>query len=145
MNTIVMNTLTGAVSEYASFEFQSLTPTHAGSAAGLYLLGGDTDTGQAIVAAITPGRTLWSASKKKFIEAIYFSMIGTGTSKCTLASPTASYDYEFPVRSSGESRVKPGRGFRENYFDFTYSNPDGEAFKIDQIEVMEAQSTTRRI
>ena len=52
MNTIACNTLTGAVSEYTGFGFQSLTPTHAGSANGLFALGGDTDAGLPIVANI---------------------------------------------------------------------------------------------
>ena len=36
---IVMNTLTGAVSEYDNFGFQAVTPTMAGNATGLYALG----------------------------------------------------------------------------------------------------------
>ena len=41
-NTVAMNTLTGAVSEYTGFGFQSITPTHAGSTTGLFTLGGGT-------------------------------------------------------------------------------------------------------
>lgn len=55
MNTIVLNTLTGAVSEY-DWPFQSLTPTHAGDVTGLYALGGDTDAGRPIDAHITTPR-----------------------------------------------------------------------------------------
>ena len=47
MNAIVCNTLTGAVSEYTRHTFQSVTPTHAGSASGLYAFGGDTDASPA--------------------------------------------------------------------------------------------------
>ena len=43
MKTLVLNTLTGAVSEYDNFEFDAITATHAGSATGLYALGGDLD------------------------------------------------------------------------------------------------------
>lgn len=145
MNTIVMNTRTGAVSEYSGFDFQSITPTHAGSAVGLYELGGDTDAGAPIVSVVTGPRLLWGSSKKKFVGGVYFSMQGSGESECTLRGPAAEYAYSFAVRASGESRAIPGRGFRENYFDVTYRNPDGAAFKIDQIEVMESQSTNRRV
>ena len=35
MTAITLNTLTGAVSEYTRHDFQSITPTHGGSATGL--------------------------------------------------------------------------------------------------------------
>ena len=56
MNAIAFNTMTGAVSEYTGFGFQSITPTHAGSSTGLFTLGGDTDAGLPIVATVTTGK-----------------------------------------------------------------------------------------
>ena len=144
MNTIALNTLTGAVSEYSNFSFQSITPTHAGSATGLYALGGDTDATQPIVSTVTTGKTLWGASLKKFVEMVYFAIKGSGTSRLTVHGETASYAYPFPVRPAGESRAKPGRGIRENYLAFSYSNTDGKDFRLDRIEVASATSTSRR-
>lgn len=144
MNTIALNTLTGAVSEYNNFDFQSITPTHAGSATGLYALGGDTDATQPIVSTVTTGKTLWGASLKKFVEMVYFAIKGSGTSTLTVHGETASYAYPFPVRPAGESRAKPGRGIRENYLAFSYSNADGKDFRLDRIEVASAPSTSRR-
>ena len=56
MTAIVMNTLTGAVSEH-NLDFNSMTQAHAANASGLYTLGGDTDNGVSIVAEIVTGET----------------------------------------------------------------------------------------
>ena len=145
MNTIVMNTMTGAVSEYTGFGFQSITPTHAGSATGLFALGGDTDAGVPIVATVTTGKQLWGGSLKKTAQMVYFSLKGSGTSTMTVTGENASYSYPFPVRPDGQSRSKPGLGIRENYLAFGYSNTDGAAFQLDRIEVLVAQSKNRRV
>ena len=145
MNTIAMNTMTGAVSEYAGFGFQSITPAHAGSATGLFLLGGDTDAGLPIVATVMTGKQLWGGSLKKIAQMVYFSIKGSGTSSMLIAGENSNYAYPFPVRPTGESRSKPGLGIRENYLAFGYSNTDGADFQLDRIEVLVAESKTRRI
>lgn len=142
--TIVLNTLTGAVSEY-DFAFQSITPTHAGSVTGLFELGGDTDNDLPIIATVTTGKTTWDASLKKFLDLVYFTMKGEGTSTMTVTGEANSYDYAFPVRAPGVSRAKPGRGIRENSLAFGYSNTDGSDFQLDRIEVTVYPSTTRRV
>lgn len=144
MNTIAFNTLTGAVSEYSGFEFQSITPTHAGSASGLYALGGNTDVSEPIVSTITTGKTLWASTLKKRIDMVYFAMQGSGKGALTVSGETSSKVYTFPVRSEGESRSKPGQGIRENYLAFGFSNPDGDDFRLDRIEVAVGKSTSRR-
>lgn len=145
MTAIVMNTMTGAVSEYAGFDFHAITPTHAGSVLGLYLLGGDEDIDLPIVSNVETGKTLLGESAKKFIEMVYFSMKGAGTSTMTVTGEDVSYSYEFPVRDKGESRSQPGRGFRENYVAIGYSNTDGEDFQLDRIEVLVQQSKNRKV
>lgn len=142
---IVLNTLTAAVSEYDGFGFQSITPGLAGSATGLFALGGNTDAGASIVATVTTGKTLWGGSLKKFVDMVYLSLKGAGTSALTVIGENAGYTYSFPVRNTGESRVKPGRGIRENYLAFSYSNTDGQAFELDRIEVSANNANTRRV
>lgn len=145
MNAIVMNTQTGAISEYTNFEFHAITPTHAGSATGLFLLGGDLDLTAPIVANVVTGKPLWGRSLKKLVDMVYFSIKGSGESQLTMYGETEQYSYDFPIRASGESRAKPGRGFRENYFAIGYSNVDGSYFELDQIEVLDTQSISRRV
>ena len=57
----------------------------------------------------------------------------------------ASYSYPFPVLPAGQSRSVPGKGLRENYLAFGYSNSDGADFQLDRIEVLVAQSKNRRV
>lgn len=140
-----MNTLTGAVSEYNRFGFQSITPTLAGSATGLFSLGGDTDAGLPIVAEVATGKQLFGSSLKKVAQVVYFSLKGSGISTMTVFGENASYSYPFPVRGAGESRAVPGKGIRENYLAFGYSNTDGAAFQLDRIEVLVTESNTRRV
>ena len=68
MNTIVMNTLNGAVTEYGRFAFQSITPRLAGSALGLFALGGDTDAGEPIVGRIDTGARDWGTTQLKHVD-----------------------------------------------------------------------------
>lgn len=146
MNTINLNTLTGAVSEYTRHDFQSITPTHAGSATGLYALNsGDTDAGLPIVADIRLPATLRESTLKKHISMVYLSMSGAGDARLTILGSAQQWDYDFPLRPSGETRCKPGRGIRENYLGFGLSNPAGQPFTLDRVEVMAEASKNRRV
>jgi len=143
-NAIVLNTLNGAVSEYSGFDFHSITSTHAGSATGLYALGGNIDILAHIVADVRTGVTLTGATLKNFLDNVYFSMTGSGTSTMTVYAKASTFNYTFPVRNTGVSRAAPGRGIRENYLAFGYRNTNGADFKLDRIEVMLASSKSRR-
>ena len=144
-DTIILNTLTGAVSEYTRHAFQSITPTHAGSATGLYEFGGDTDDALPIVAHIQLPGTLRESTLKKAIKMAYISMRGAGSARFTVHGAQQSWSYDFPVRPSGQSRCPVGKGIRENYLGFSLSNPDGQAFTVDRVEIMDAPSNTRRV
>lgn len=145
MNTIVCNTLLGAVTEYTGFAFQSITPTHAGSAEGLFTLGGDTDQGDPIVSVVRLPSTLRETTLKQAIEMVYVSAIGTGCMRFTVHGAKQSWCYTFPLKSSGQTRCPVGRGIRENYLGFSLSNPAGQAFSLDRVEVLNIASKTRRV
>ena len=144
MNSLVVNTLTGAVSEYDSFDFDSVAGGYAGSATGLYTLGGELDVDQPIVASVRTGRMLWGTSTKKRIEMVFFAIRGTGTGELTVVGETDEYAYTFELRDTGVSRCPPGKGIRENYLAFGFRNPDGDDFRLDKIEVAETQAANRR-
>lgn len=145
MTTIVCNTLNGAVTEYTRHTFQSITPTHAGDASGLFSLGGDTDNGLPIVSSIRLPSTLRETSLKQAIEMVYLSMRGTGSARFTVHGAAQSWGYDFPLRASGQTRCQVGRGIRENYLGFGLSNPAGQAFTLDRVEVLNITSKTRRV
>lgn len=144
MNTIVMNTLNGAVSEHA-LPFHSITSGHAASEDGLFTLGGNTDRGAQIDTVVTTGKKHWGATLKKFVASAYFAIKGAGTGQLVVHGENSDWPYTFPMRASGETRCVTGRGIRENYLAFTHSNVGGADFRLDRMEVLSAQSTTRRV
>lgn len=143
---LVTNTLTGAVSEYTRHDFQSITPTHGGSATGLYALGGDTDAGLPIQSALRLPVTLRENTLKQQIAMVYLSMQGQGEAEFTVFGSSAqAWSYPFPLRDSGQTRCPVGKGIRENYLGFGLSNPTGQAFTLDRVEVLSIKSKTRRV
>ena len=145
MNTIVLNTLTGAVSEYDNFAFHGITSTHGGSATGLFVFGGDLDIDRPIVADIGLPATLRDSTLKQAISMVYLSMHGEGSAVFTVQGAQQNWDYTFALRASDQTRCPVGRGIRENYLGFGLSTPGGQAFTLDRVEVLTAQSKTRRV
>lgn len=146
MNAITLNTLTGAVSEYTRHDFQSITPSHGGSATGLYALGGDTDAGLPIQSSLRLPTALQKTTLKQQIAMVYLSMQGQGEAQFTVyGAGGQAWSYPFPLRASGQTRCPVGKGIRENYLGFALSTPHGQAFTLDRIEVMTATSKTRRV
>jgi hypothetical protein len=144
MTAIVMNTLTGAVSEY-DWTFQSVTPTHAGDASGLYLLGGNLDGTQPIASSIETGKTLCGASVKKRVPMVYLSIRGAGTGLLRVFGEILNWSYAFAVRATGQSRAQPGKGIHENYLAFGFENVEGADFTLDRIEADISASQNRRV
>lgn len=145
MNAIAMNTLNAAVTEYDAFAFQSITPTHAGDATGLFLLGGNLDIDQPIIGSIQTGKTLIDEMRKKYVDAVHFAMTGDGDGTLSVSGQAESYSYSFPIRAAGVSRAKPGRGIRENYLAFGFEKADGGDFQLDRIEVQISASINRKV
>ena len=145
MNTVVLSTLTGAVSEYTRHEFQAVTPTHGGSATGLYAFGGDTDDGAPIVSGIRLPATLRDSTLKHFIQMAYLSMQGSGSGRFTVHGAQQDWSYDFPLRPSGQTRCPVGRGIRENYLGFSLSTPAGQSFTLDRVEILASESKNRRV
>jgi len=145
MNTIICNTLTGAVSEYTRHDFQAVTPTHGGSAMGLYAFGGETDVGLPIVSEIRLPATLRESTLKHSIQMVYLSMQGSGAARFTVHGAQQGWGYDFPLRPSGQARCPVGRGIRENYLGFSLSTPAGQSFTLDRVEILASESKNRRV
>ena len=145
MNTIVCNTLTGAVSEYDWPAFHAVTPTHAGSATGLFEFGGDLDAELPIVADVHLPRTLRNNTLKKYPTLVWLSMKGQGSARLTVFGETLHWSYMFPLRASGQTRCPVGRGIRENYIGLGLCTPGGQAFSLDRVEVQHVESRSRRV
>ena len=141
---IVLNTLNLAVTEYG-WQFQSITPTHAGDATGLFEFGGDLDDEALIVGTIRTPKTLIGESTKCRVEMVYFALDAEDTGTLTVHGENDSWEYDFPIRDSGMSRAQPGKGIRENYLAFGFKKYDGKSFILDRIEAVEVSSKTRRV
>ena len=146
MNTIVCNTLNGAVSEYTRHHFHSVTASHGGGVDGLFAFGGDTDAGLPITAELRMPATLRENTLKQHIAMVYLSMQGEGEAEFTVMGAGAqAWAYEFPLRGSGQTRCLVGKGIRENYLGFGLSTPQGQFFTLDRVEILTAKSKTRRV
>lgn len=145
MNTIVMNTLNAAVTEYSGMAFQAVTPSYAGDVTGLYAWGGDMDHDQPIIARVVTGKKLQGTAKKKGSLKVHVSLISDGDSLAIVQGAKNEWHYPLHQREKGAAFAKPGAGIKENYLAFGYSNPGGQAFAIDMIEVDMPASSTRRV
>lgn len=145
MNTIILNTMTGAVTEYSDLGFDSVTREHAGSVNGLYHHSGPTDAGQPVVALIETGKSSWGSDKKKLVDTIFVGVKAAGAKmRMTVLGETTFWAYDMTVLPGGVSRCQPGRGIRENYLAFRLENPQGEDFALDFIQVPTKASDLRR-
>lgn len=152
MTAIVMNTRSGAVTEYgAAFNFVGITPTHAANGSGLFTLGGDTDNGADIAASFRGpyqgGEAVLS------VDSVHIGLRGDeGASQGSvrvLAGGKAvarGTEWLYPVyaQRSGISRAVLGRGIRENSLAFGYTNTGGAAFTIRSMMVELGGSRNRK-
>lgn len=139
--TIVLNTATGAVTEY-DWAFQSLTDTYAASTDGLFTLGGNTDAGENIAAefrAGTPG-----GQQVQSVGKVFIAKEGTGAGALIVIGRSTSWEYAVEARASGVAAVTPGRGISESYLGFGWRNTDGADFRIDRIDAEVTPSKNRR-
>lgn len=144
MNTIVMNTLGGAVSEYADFDFDSLTPTRAGSTLGLYSLEGDLDVIAPIVATVETGLTALDDQHKKRQREAFVSVRNTTKGEFSVVTSKTTYKYPLVARSTGVLRATTGLGIHETYLGYRYRNTGGQTFTLDRIEIPTIKSQNRR-
>lgn len=146
MNTIVMNTVTGAVSEYTHHAFDSLTPEYGGSALGLHKLGGDTDDGAPIVSTVATGARSWGGPLLKRVPVAYLHLHQSyGEMVLRVGGTAGTYEYTAPVRSNGVSRIDIGRGVRETFLSFEIQNKDGQFFRLTEAEFGIEESKSRRV
>ncbi len=152
MTAIVMNTRTGAVTEYgASFAFAGITQTHAANSSGLYTLGGATDAGTAISAtfrgpymgvdsATAPGDVYVGIRGDEGANKGNVRVLSGGKS----AVRGTEWQYALYAQTSGISRAKLGRGIRENFLAFGYVNTSGAAYTIRSMQVDINSSANRK-
>ncbi len=152
MTAIVMNTRSGAVTEYgAAFAFVGITPTHAANGSGLFTLGSDTDNGADIVASF---RGPYQGGEAVLaVDSVHIGIRGEegaalGSVRVLAGGKTVArgteWTYPVYVQRSGISRALLGRGIRENSLAFGYINASGAAFTIRSMMVELGGSKNRK-
>jgi len=102
----------------------------------VYLLEGDTDSGNAIQAMLSFGKQDFGTSAFKHISNAYIGVSSTGKLVLRVIAEGESYDYV--ARASDErlrtQRFDTGRGLRVNQLEFELYNQDGDNFELASVE-----------
>lgn len=138
VTTWAMNTLTGAVSEYRNYAFDSFVEVDgrylAGNGSGLYELLGDDDNGDAIAARLQGGFLQFGGTKQSRLKAVYIAMRGEGDVFLKIETGEgASYTYRVDTRNVRNTKVHMGKGQRARYFSYELVTV-GQDFDLDTLE-----------
>lgn len=151
---LVMNTETSALSHYTNFGFESLVQLPDGRVlaagpAGLFLLGGNTDSGVPINASITTGFMEFKTAQTKRLESMYFGYTSGGQTsvRVEVAEPVPrQHTYLLETRPVGgpkTTRVRFGKGLFGRYWRLTFQNTAGSAFEVHDMSTDMAASARR--
>lgn len=154
----VMTTQTKAVRRYRDFPFNSFAVLDGelwGAAAdGIYRMGGTTDAGAAIAAAIRTGALDFGSQSMKGAPLVYIGATTSGelllrVQATTIRGEDLQQTYRMVPAVTGaprEHRVPLGRGFRSVYWTFELANDtDGAAFEVHAWHVVPLQHTGKLI
>lgn len=134
----VMNTRTGAVTEYQNYEFNSFASLGnkyiAASKDGLFELVGDTDSGNAIIASLKSGFMQFGGTRLSRLGAAYIAARGEGNFILRIVDGDGkTYDYTTSTRNMRSTKVHMGKGQRSRYFSFELISA-GQDFDLDTLE-----------
>lgn len=138
ITTWVVNTRTGAVTEYGNYEFNSFAQRGhkylGASSTGLYELNGDTDQGASIIAKLKSGWAQFAGSRYSMFKAAYLGMRADGNVFFKVEAGTGeTYTYQVVVQDMQTTKVRMGKGLRARYFAFELVTT-GQDFDLDTIE-----------
>ena len=154
----VLNTKTLGATQYDNFDFNSFCEFEANSGIwygaktdGIYLLDGDTDQGEAIVAEIRTGQTNLGTNKEKRCPTAYIGAKTDGSlvMKVVTDEPDGTksenwYAVETRVADSVRTtRVQFGRGLKSVFWQFALSNVNGSDFELASLEMLPVILTRR--
>jgi hypothetical protein len=148
ITTWVMNTRSGAISEYTNFAFNSFAQFGhkylAASDSGLYELIGDDDDDTDIVSRIKSGFAQWSNSKFTMFRGAYLAVRGGGDYVLKITTMDGkTYSYAVSARDGRTTKINVGKGLRARYFAFELIS-DGDDYELESLEFVPI-SAGRRI
>lgn len=138
VTTWVVNTMTGATTEYTNYNFNSFAQIGhkylGASTAGLFELNGDDDAGTDIIAHLKGGFAQFNGSRYTGFKAAYLGMRGTGEFFFKLdAGDGNTYTYKIVAQDMQTTKVQLGKGLRARYFAYELIST-GQDFDLDAIE-----------
>lgn len=136
--TWATNTRTGATSEYENYPFNSFArrgTRYLGAAQdGLYVLDGDDDAGEDIIARLRTGYAQFAGSRFASLAGMYLGMHATGAVFVRLLTGDGkSYTYRVNAQSMETTKVQVGKGLRTRYLACELETT-GQDFDLDTIE-----------
>jgi hypothetical protein len=143
----VVNAITGAVTEYDNYAFNSFAHFGqmyiAADSEGLYELNGVTDDGDAIIARIQSGLAQLTESRFTMLRDAYIGMRSDGKFVLRIVTGDGqSYSYRFTAESMKTVRVQLGKGMRTRYASFELIG-EGDDFDLDSVEFIPLTSQRR--
>jgi len=138
--------------QYKNFEFNSVAKIggryYGASPDGLFLLEGEDDADQPIEASFGLGQLDFGSPQLKTVAHCYLGTAAGGLRlnvQALYRGTPVSYDY--PARGHGASmrevRFDLGKGLSSSYVMPTFYNSGGDAFEVDAIRFLIAESTRR--
>jgi hypothetical protein len=136
----VLNTETGALSQYTNFSFNSFCEFKghnlAASPTGIYLLEGESDDGIDIDASFSPGINDFESPQGKRMLNAYVMFKGDG--QCYLkVTGDDGIQYDYLLESVGERtktvKAKIGKGMKGRSFETEIANISGTDFEIQEM------------
>jgi hypothetical protein len=146
--TFAINTRTSSVSTYTNFDFNSFAPLGrryiAGSADGLFVLDGDKDVSDPVIARIRTGFLQMNSVRLAGIKGIYLGLRGEGDYVLkVITGNNHEVWYAVKAHDGQTTKVKIGKGLEARYFAFELISKGGQDFDLDNIELVPMRRSRR--
>lgn len=134
----------GASTAYKNFGFTSFARVGNDVLAvrpdGVYKLGGDTDAGRPVDAAVAFGTLDLEVTPFKQVSNVYAGTSTQGSLFLKVTTPQGSWVYKARRHDPAlqQQRFDLGRGLRANYYEFELYNSEGCDFELDTVEFLTA-------
>lgn len=145
MSTLVFHSSSLGVTEYDA-TFTGLAGDYEALDDGVYRVDGALDVATPFVSSFAVAPVSKVGGVKRVPRYAYLQADTDATFHCAVKdSAGTSYSYRASIESGRVQRVVFGRGIRDNYLGFTFTNPQGEAFRLDHLEIVTDKSVQRKV
>jgi hypothetical protein len=147
VTTWVVNTRTGAISEYGNYNFNSFAQNGlhymGASDAGLFVLDGDDDDGAPVLARLRSGYAQFGGSRYTSLRAVYIGARGEGDLLFKIDTGDGRLTtYKARLQDMESTKVLVGKGVRSRYIAFEILS-EGQDFDLDTVEFVPAVAQRR--